>query len=133
MSTTSAILQATPLVVVAGAALLFGERVSPARWAAVGAGFLGVLLILKPGMEGFSALSLLAVAGTLGFAFRDLATRAAPRGLSNRQLGVLGFAMLSVAGAALTAAGGGLVLPDARGALLLAGGGGSSGSRPITR
>ncbi len=121
LSTTSAILQATPLVVVAGAALLFGERVGPARWAAVGAGFGGVLLILKPGMEGFSALSLLAVAGTLGFAFRDLATRAAPRGLSNRQLGVLGFTMLSVAGAILAVASGGLVLLGARGAALLAG------------
>lgn len=121
LSTTSAILQATPLVVVAGAALLFGERVGTARWAAVGAGFLGVLLILKPGMEGFSALSLLAVAGTLGFAFRDLATRAAPKGLSNRQLGVLGFAMLSVAGAILSVWSGGLRMPDAAGALMLLG------------
>lgn len=121
LSTTSAILQATPLVVVAGAAVLFGERVGAARWAAVGAGFLGVLLILKPGMEGFSALSLLAVVGTLGFAFRDLATRAAPRGLSNRQLGVLGFAMLSIAGAVLSGWSGGLRMPDGTGGLLLLG------------
>ena len=35
LSTTSAILQATPLVVVAGAALVFGERVTPLRWLAV--------------------------------------------------------------------------------------------------
>lgn len=121
LSTTSAILQATPLVVIAGAALLFGERVSLARWAAVGAGFLGVLMILRPGVDGFSALSLLAVAGTLGFAGRDLATRAAPRGLSNRQLGTLGFAMLSVAGAIVLGWTGGARLPTAPEAALVAG------------
>ena len=120
LSATSAILQATPLVVVAGAALLFGEKVTAGRWVAVGLGFLGVLLILKPGVEGFSALSLLAVAGTLGFAGRDLATRAAPKGLSNRQLGVLGFAMLAVAGALILGWTGGAHLPDAQGALLIA-------------
>lgn len=121
LSTTSAILQATPLVVIAGAALIFGEKVSLARWAAVACGFLGVLLILRPGVQGFSALSLLAVAGTLGFAGRDLATRAAPKGLSNRQLGTLGFAMLAVAGALILGWTGGARLPDGREAALVAG------------
>ncbi len=111
LSTTSAILQAAPLVVVAGAALFFGERVGWQRWVAVLTGFAGVLIILRPG-TGFSALSLLAVVGLLGFAGRDLATRAAPRGLSNRQLGALGFAMLAVAGAVLLAISGGARLPD---------------------
>ncbi|WP_435532708.1 DMT family transporter [Tabrizicola flagellatus] len=111
LSTTSAILQATPLVVVAGAALVFGERVSLFRWLAVLVGFVGVLVILRPGAD-FSALSLLAVVGLLGFAGRDLATRAAPKGLSNRQLGALGFAMLAVAGAILLAVSGGARLPD---------------------
>ncbi len=121
LSTTSAILQATPLVVVAGAALVFGERVSPQRWLAVLAGFLGVLIILRPGAD-FSALSLLAVVGLLGFAGRDLATRAAPKGLSNRQLGALGFAMLALAGAILLGTGSGPILPTATDMALLAGG-----------
>ncbi len=120
LSATSAILQATPLVVIAGAALLFGERVPLSRWIAVGVGFLGVLLILKPGVAGFSALSLLAVAGTIGFAGRDLATRAAPKGLSNRQLGTLGFAMLATAGALILGWTGGAHLPDPEGAALIA-------------
>lgn len=110
LSTTSAILQATPLVVVAGAALVFGERVGPQRWLAVLLGFLGVLVILRPGAD-FSALSLLAVVGLLGFAGRDLATRAAPKGMSNRQLGALGFAMLALAGAILLLVSGGARLP----------------------
>lgn len=111
LSTTSAILQATPLVVVAGAALVFGEKVGLQRWLAVLVGFAGVLIILRPGAE-FSALSLLAVVGLLGFAGRDLATRAAPKGLSNRQLGALGFAMLAVAGSILLLVSGGARLPS---------------------
>jgi drug/metabolite transporter (DMT)-like permease len=121
LSTTSAILQATPLVVVAGAALVFGERVGWQRWLAVLVGFIGVLVILRTGAD-FSMLSLLAVVGLLGFAGRDLATRAAPKGLSNRQLGALGFAMLATAGAILLTITGGAKIPDLRGVGCLAGG-----------
>jgi drug/metabolite transporter (DMT)-like permease len=120
LSTTSAILQATPLLVVAGAAVVFAERVSWQRWAAVLAGFAGVLVILRPGTD-FSLLSLLAVVGLIGFAGRDLATRAAPAGLSNRQLGTLGFAMLGIAGAILLAVTGGARFPDATTMAQLAG------------
>jgi drug/metabolite transporter (DMT)-like permease len=121
LSTTSAILQATPLVVVAGAALVFGEKVSLQRWLAVLIGFVGVLVILRPGSD-FSALSLLAVVGLLGFAGRDLATRAAPKGLSNRQLGALGFAMLATAGAVLLVVNGGVQVPSGLALTHLAGG-----------
>ena len=112
ISSASAILQASPLVVVLGAALVFGERVGWLRWAVIGLGFAGVLVILRPGLAGFDALSLLAVAGLIGFSGRDLATRAAPPALSNAQLGVLGFAMLGLSGAILLVISGGLVLPD---------------------
>jgi drug/metabolite transporter (DMT)-like permease len=111
LSSASAILQATPLVVVAGAALILGETVGWRRWLAIAAGFAGVLVILRPGLDAFSPLSLLAVAGMLGFAGRDLATRAAPPALSNLQLGVYGFAMLIPAGAGLLATTGGAVWP----------------------
>jgi drug/metabolite transporter (DMT)-like permease len=121
LSTTSAILQATPLLVVAAAAMIFGEKVGWQRWLAVIIGFAGVLIILRPGMDGFSPLSLLAVVGLLGFAGRDLATRAAPKVLSNRQLGILGFAVLGVAGAILLGWSGGAGIPDLRGFGLLAG------------
>ncbi len=98
LSSTVAILQATPIVVVAGAALVFGERVSPLRWLAVLVGLGGVMLILRPSTEGFSALSFLAVLGMLGLAFRDLATRAAPRSIPNAVLGFYSFASVVVAG-----------------------------------
>jgi drug/metabolite transporter (DMT)-like permease len=107
LSSASAILQATPLVVMLGAAVLFREQVGWRRWLAVAAGFAGVMVILRPGLGGFEPLSLLAVLGMLGFAGRDLATRAAPPGLSNAQLGVIGFAMLTLAGVVLAGFSGG--------------------------
>ena len=113
LSTASAILQATPLVVVAGAAILFGEAVGWRRWTAITVGFVGVLLILRPGVEGFTLLSLVTVAGMAGFAGRDLATRAAPPALSNRQLGLIGMTMLALAGAVILSVTGGARLPDA--------------------
>lgn len=119
LSGTTAILQAAPLVVVAGAALIFGERVGPRRWAAVLAGFGGVMLILRPGTEALTPAAALAVLGMLGFAGRDLATRAAPPSLSNRQLGVAGFAMMLPTGAAILAWSGGAVLPGPEAALAL--------------
>ena len=121
LSLASAILQAAPLVVVAGAALVFGERVGWRRWSAIAVGFAGVMVILRPGLEGFSALWLLAVLGMLGFAGRDLATRAAPPALSNFQLGVYGFAMMIPAGAALLALGFGQAVVPSAGALALVG------------
>lgn len=121
ISTASAILQATPLVVVLGAALIFGEKVGPGRWAVIGLGFAGVLVILRPGLAGFDLLSLLALAGMLGFAGRDLATRAAPPALSNAQLGVAGFAVLGLSGVVILSVSGGASLPDPAGLALLAG------------
>lgn len=101
LSSASAILQATPLVVVLGAALLFGENVGLKCWLAIMVGFVGVLMIIRPGQEGFTPASIFAVIGMLGFAGRDLATRAAPPVLSNMQLGVYGFFVLIPTGLAL--------------------------------
>ena len=112
ISVASAILQASPLVVVLGAALIFGEKVGVRRWIIILAGFSGVLVILRPGLAGFDALSILAVIGMLGFSGRDLATRAAPPSLSNAQLGVAGFVMLTLAGAIILAVTGGAVVPS---------------------
>ena len=98
LSSATAILQATPIVVVAGAALFFGETVGWRRWTAILVGLCGVLVILQPGAESFTPLSVLAVLGMLGFAGRDLATRAAPKTLSGSVLGVWGFWMILIAG-----------------------------------
>lgn len=98
LSSATAILQATPIVVVAGAAIVFGETVGWRRWTAILVGLVGVLVILQPNPETFTPLSVLAVLGMLGFAGRDLATRAAPASLSGPILGFWGFAMIVIAG-----------------------------------
>ena len=111
ISVASAILQASPLVVVLGAAVIFGEKVGLRRWLIILVGFCGVVVILRPGLDGFNALSILAVIGMLGFSGRDLATRAAPPSLSNAQLGVAGFVMLTLSGVIILGFSGGAVLP----------------------
>jgi drug/metabolite transporter (DMT)-like permease len=101
LSSASAILQATPLVVVLGAALIFREQVDLSRWLAILIGFCGVLMIVRPGVDSFDPDSLFAVLSTLGFAGRDLATRGAPASLSNTHLGVYGFFVLIPTGVVL--------------------------------
>jgi len=49
----TAIIFAAPLLVTALAGLILGERVEPQRWLAVAVGFLGVLIITRPGFGGF--------------------------------------------------------------------------------
>lgn len=121
LSSTSAILQAAPLVVTLGAVLVFGERVGWRRWSAIGLGFLGVLIILRPGLDAFEPASLFAVMGMIGFAARDLATRASPPAMSMAQLGSLGFAVLVVAGLVhMVWTGQAVVLPGAADAARLA-------------
>jgi drug/metabolite transporter (DMT)-like permease len=103
LATTSAILQATPLVVTLGAAALFGEKVGVRRWVVSGLGFAGVMMILRPSPAVFEPTVIFAVLGMLGFAGRDLATRASPPSVSGKQLGTLGFMVVFAAGLILTA------------------------------
>ncbi|MEO0772496.1 MAG: DMT family transporter [Pseudomonadota bacterium] len=122
LSTATVILQATPLVVVVGAAVIFGERVGWRRWGAVAIGFAGVIVIIGPGTDGFSALSVLALVGMIGFAGRDLASRAAPASISTQILGLYGFLSLIAAGGLIGLWDGAAFLwPDADTWLVLAG------------
>ena len=96
-------LQATPIVGVSDAALLFREKVGKRRWAVIFVGLVGVVVIIRPGTESFSMLSVLAILGMLGFAGRDLASRAAPSSLSTSILGLYGFVSIVAAGALFSA------------------------------
>ena len=102
LSSATVILQATPLLVVAGAALVFGEQVGWRRWSAIVIGLIGVIIIVQPGSDAFSALSIFAIIGMIGFAGRDLASRAAPKSLGTAILGFYGFLALIVAGVAFS-------------------------------
>ncbi|MFB9150256.1 DMT family transporter [Roseovarius ramblicola] len=111
LSSASAILQATPLAVTLGAALFLREPVGWRRWSAILVGFAGVLMVVRPGLEGFAPASLFAVGAVIGLALRDLATRAVPAAISSMQLSAYAFATLVPTGAILLAFGDGPVVP----------------------
>ena len=75
MSLLASILQATPLFVTLGAAILLREKVGWRRWSAIFIGFLGVIIILQPGYGSFQLASLLGLAAVLCLALRDVVTR----------------------------------------------------------
>lgn len=111
LSTASAILQAAPLMVTAGAAVFLGESVGWRRWAAVILGFAGVVLILRPGMAGFDVNALWAVLGVIGLAARDLFTRRMPASLPTHVVAAWGFVAVGLAGVLLLGLSGGAVMP----------------------
>lgn len=101
LSNASAILQATPLVVTLAAALLLKESVGWRRWTAVFIGFIGVLLIIRPGSSGFDANSIFAVVGVLGMAGRDVITRRVPRHVPTTWISAQAFWGVALLGLAM--------------------------------
>lgn len=75
LANVTAILQVTPLVVTLAAALVYREMIGWRRMLAILVGFCGMLLIVRPGPEGFSIWSLYAVCSVFCVTCRDLATR----------------------------------------------------------
>ena len=120
-STTAAITQAIPLVITMGAALFLGETVGWPRWTAIGLGFIGVLLIIRPGLDSFDPNSIFAIIAVLGLSTRDLATRTVPRLFTTPVLSVYGFAVLIPMGIGLWLFSGGGEMPDLRNTAYLVG------------
>jgi drug/metabolite transporter (DMT)-like permease len=76
IANATAILSALPLMVTLAAAVLFRDPVGWRRWAAIGVGFVGVMMIVQPGTDGFNEWSLLALLSVVIITARDLLTRA---------------------------------------------------------
>jgi drug/metabolite transporter (DMT)-like permease len=75
LANLSAILQALPLLITLGAALVYGDRIGWRRMTAILVGLVGVLIIIRPGTEGFDRWALLGVASVLCVVVRDLSVR----------------------------------------------------------
>jgi len=71
----AAALYAGPLFIALLAGLVIGEAVGRRRWVAIAIGFIGVLAILRPGTDGFSALTLIPVIAALLYAVAAILTR----------------------------------------------------------
>ena len=98
LTTVTSILQAIPILVTMGAALFLGQKVGWRRWSAITIGFMGVLLIVRPGMAGFEPASILALLGVIFLASRDLATRVMPAVLSTFTVTAYAFGASIIAG-----------------------------------
>ena len=75
LANVTAILQALPLAVTMAAALFLSEPVGWRRWAAILVGFVGVLIVVRPGLEGFNIYSLSALMAIIFITVREIATR----------------------------------------------------------
>ncbi|WP_127112254.1 DMT family transporter [Shimia sediminis] len=105
LSTVAAIFQALPLAITMGGALFLGDEVGWRRWSAITVGFLGVLLIIRPGLTGFEPASLLVLAAVVLVAARDLLTRQIDSSVSSSVITSQGFGSLVVAGLVILAFG----------------------------
>lgn len=115
LSSTSAIMQALPLAIVLGAAVFLREPVGWRRWTAIGVGFLGVLLVIRPGLAGFQPVSLMALVAVLGLAARDIATRRIPARIPSLQLAASAFLAILIASVLMgLVLGQRFVMPDPR-------------------
>jgi S-adenosylmethionine uptake transporter len=120
LANATAILQALPLAVTLAGAVLFRERVGWRRWLAIAVGFTGVMLIVRPGAEGFTVYSVYALISVLAVTLRDLVTRRLPRDVPGSMVALTGAVAVTVFG------GTGAVVTDwvpvtGQAALLLAG------------
>lgn len=75
IANVTALLQMLPLTVTLAGALFFREPVGWRRWSAIIVGFGGMLLIVRPGTDGFTLWSVYALIAVLCVTVRDLATR----------------------------------------------------------
>jgi len=101
LSTVAAVFQVLPLAVTMGAALFLREHVGWRRWSAIGVGFLGVLMIIRPGLEGFRPESLFVVATVIAIAARDLITRKLDVRVASSVVALQAYIAVALAGVVL--------------------------------
>lgn len=100
LANLSAILQSLPLAVALAAWAVFGDRIGWRRLTAILIGFAGVMIIVRPGPDGFDQWSLIGLASVAFVVVRDLATRELSSAVPSATVAVA--ASLSVTVTALT-------------------------------
>ena len=79
LGVVTAIYQVAPLLVLAGASMIWGEKVGIWRWLLIALGLAGALVVAQPGREGASPFAFLGFVTAIGSAARDLLSRKAPQ------------------------------------------------------
>jgi len=101
LANMTAILQILPLTIPLAAFIFLGEPLGWRRLLAIFIGFLGMLLIVKPGSDGFNVYSLFCLAAVICVTIRDLTARSLGAKLSSQEMSL--FAAIGVFGAASVA------------------------------
>ena len=101
LANATAIMQALPLAITLGAAVFLGEPVGWRRYGAIIAGFIGVLVIVRPGAEGFNEYSLWALGAVAFVVLRDLATSRLSEGVPSLFVSFLTAVIITIFGGAL--------------------------------
>ncbi|PZW46604.1 EamA-like transporter family protein [Humitalea rosea] len=84
-----------PLITVVLGALVLKEKIAPRRWLAIACGFVGMLLIIRPGSEVFRREALIPIAAALSYAWYQVQSRQL-RGAANATDGVVQAAIMGV-------------------------------------
>ncbi len=98
IASATTILQTAPLVVVVFGVTFLREKIGWRRIGAIFLGFIGVLLIIKPGSDQFNLYSLLVVATVFMIAMRDTITRSIPSSTPSLIILFTNVAMVTLAG-----------------------------------
>ena len=123
LANLSAIMQSLPLAVTLSAAIALHEPVGWRRMAAIATGFLGVLMIVRPGTEGFDIWSLIALGSVAFVVLRDLTTRRLSSAVPSVTVAFLAATAVTVSGVVLSPLSGWVAVQPAAAVLLLAAGG----------
>lgn len=101
IANSTAILQTIPLAVTAAGAILLGERVGVRRWSAILIGLVAVLVIIRPGLEGFTIWSISALVAVGFIVMRDLSSRKLPEATHPLAVTALSLAAMIPLGVAM--------------------------------
>lgn len=115
--------QVTPLIVLVGAAAFFRERITRLRWALIGLGFAGAVLVAQPTGAGISVFAVLALGNAVLSAARDLVGRRVGPEIPGMIVAMSAVIIVLAAAAAAHLVAEDWVAPNARALLLLAGSG----------
>ncbi len=118
LANVTAVLQALPLTVTLGAALFFSEYIGWRRILAIGLGFAGMLLIVRPGPDGFSIYSLYALVAVVSVTARDLITRRMSARIPSLVVTLATSLSITLAAGIATTARGWQVVPSGAGAMV---------------
>ncbi|MBZ9794154.1 DMT family transporter [Mesorhizobium sp. ES1-4] len=120
---STALGQITPLLMLVGSSILFGERIGGQRMALIGLGFIGALMVAQPTMQGISVYALLALGNATFAAARDLAGRKITADVPGMIVAISAVVVVLIGAGAAHLVSERWVAPEAHHLLLMAGAG----------